>query len=466
MLIPKRVGPEQILSHSPERSDDFLLARFSAGVGPAQVAQTWVKVGDAYKRAVGVVYHCGTPGLTGATWRVVLDDGTLTTYDSIGSDHARNASCSVSGAFAYEDRGQYHGQSAFPPYGGRIMLRLGPSPFSQPPAPDVGPAYHVIGDLGAFFDEEDREKSWNFTPQNRVFAPTVCAVRGSTLALWNRGSYEPNSGSRTSTIRGTAVPGTHRAGQPIETFDLEATSHTDDRFNANLHAFNCSLNVETDATEVWMETVGLVNSNANGLINIRVFDILSGRFDPTGIYSSEWSPAPGHDPAGVSGGGHPIVAWIGRDDGDVHVVIAQRRARLAAGIGSVFAQGTLLVANQPAPKGHSGNRRPALANFVVAGAPVAPFVVAWEAPRPEGARAGMYSDIKARVFSLDGVPQSDEFTINATHVAGRAAPNLTPVDNGFYAVWMDNSGPAEAGQQPGLGAWLIKGQRWGFDVAD
>lgn len=189
----------------------------------------------------------------------------------------------------------------------------------------------------------------------------------------------------------------------------------------------------------------------------------SGRFDRREIYSSEWSPAPGIDPAGNSGGGHPIVAWIGRDDGDVHVVVAQPRARLSAGIGSVFVFGTHFVANQPVPKGNLGNRRPSVANVVVPGEG-AFVLVAWEAPHPHETSAYSYQDIKARLFDRFGLALSDEFTLHDARLAGRAAPHVFPLDpsdgGGFYAFWMDTSEPPPG---TGLGSWCIKGRRWTFD---
>jgi hypothetical protein len=359
------------------------------------------------------------------------------------------------------------GGPAFPSYYGRMMLRLGKPVFSQGYVPPPGAVlpHSIILDPGDFFYQEDLEKSWNFGPQAYVFAPTICSVPGAgILALWNRGTYEPNDGTRTSRIWGSVVPGSHREGQAIETFGFEWTSHTNDRFNANLHDFECAIPVEeTNGTEMWIRTVGLVNSNANGQINIRIFDMRSGKFDPSRIYSSEWSPAPGFDPAGNSGGGHPIVTWIGRDDGDVHVVIAQPRARLSAGIGSVFTFGTPLVANQP---GDRRNRRPSVASFVVPGLGGGLFfVVAWEALRTE-AKPRPYSDIKARVFDYSGRPYTDEFTLSSPHFAARAAPHVFPIDGGgIYVVWMDDSDvPDSPSPQPPVGRWRIKGRRWAFDV--
>jgi hypothetical protein len=114
MLSPRPVGPEQVLSPTAESSRDFMLARYTADVGPAQVDRTQVKVGDEWKQGIGVVFE--STGVWGATWRaIVLDDGRLIPQDSVGeSDVARHASCAGSGtAFVFEDRATWWGARLF-----------------------------------------------------------------------------------------------------------------------------------------------------------------------------------------------------------------------------------------------------------------------------------------------------------------------------------------------------------------
>ena len=79
-----------------------------------------------------------------------------------------------------------------------------------------------------------------------------------------------------------------------------------------------------------------------------------------------------------------------------------------------------------------------------------------------GLHRRLLRDIRARVFDHYGNPRTPEFTLSGEHSAARRAPHVVHVDGGFYAVWMEDTGPpAPGGERPHT--WCIKGQRWALE---
>jgi Ca2+-binding RTX toxin-like protein len=141
--------------------------------------------------------------------------------------------------------------------------------------------------------------------------------------------------------------------------------------------------------------------------------------------------------AALNGGGF-AAAWLAYRDGGEGFAVAARSYDSA---GKPLAD-DFLVAIETASTGFNPD---------IAALPSGGFIVTWEA-FDNGTAAPNTKDIKARIFSRDGVPAGDEFTVNTTTVNSQYDSRVTVLADGRIAIVWTSQDVNEANPlRPGAG---------------
>jgi hypothetical protein len=340
---PTRIGIEQRISE--EGNGSQVLARFSAGLAPAQAVRITNPEGVAilFGRDNG-------PTSWGIDIRIILDDGTMTPTKVVGNYAQGNAS-------------------------GTDWLKLIITEQMTPPPPDTwfgGLIEALMYPLGsAVLHPPGSSSSWNLAigtyhpvdspPPSResVFRPTVSHFfvgELGYLVMWHVGSEATSQPHlRRTDLWGCLLDPRISTSPAIHKFEL--VSLGDAGYNSGVQAFRVAIPLPLDAEEqIYMETFGYAFANGNRQIVVKIFDMAMGAFLPGSNYVSQIFPGPGMEVA-TSHDSEPAVAWINCDDGNVMVSFSQ----MVPPDYRTMVFKDPIVANKPLVRPHLGNRRPALA---------------------------------------------------------------------------------------------------------